>query len=319
MAFSPIAPRGRPPYSGTGAHDVPESRQHPRRHRADPAGRPAPRGARQRRPCPRETGVPQPDRQRQGPDGAGDDRGGRSRRAPAAGRSRRRVHGREHRRLPGAGLRREAPPAPHRLVRRVLEGEARPHAPARGHVADRPERCRPHDRAVDAGHDRRGGRGRQGDGRLLDRPDAQPRSAGRVPPDGGRDLAADRRTPRGPRPDRGHRRVDSRPVRGPAGPAPRAGHRGGGAARVGRAVRRPVRRARDRRRGGRLRGAAVGRRAGRRHRTGVHRGGDGEGVPAGPRGRPVRGHVHRRPRDRGPARGRTARPRRHRRDGDVRH
>ena len=52
----------------------------------------------------------EPDRQHEGPHGAGDDRGGRGRWAAAAGRRGGRVHRRQHRRVAGSGVRRQGHP-----------------------------------------------------------------------------------------------------------------------------------------------------------------------------------------------------------------
>ena len=69
----------------------------------------------------------QPDRQLQGPDGAGDDRGRPPRRAAGPRPGRRRVHRRLHRQLARLRLLGARPPAADRHLRRVRPGEAADH------------------------------------------------------------------------------------------------------------------------------------------------------------------------------------------------
>ena len=121
-----------------------------------------------------------------------------------AGRHRRRVHGRQHRRVAGAGLRRQGLPPPHRQLRRVQPGEAGSDGGARRGADARPERGRPHHQEADPGHDRDRARAEPGAAHLLDRPAQQPRQHRRLLPAGRGDLESDERRGRRVRPLRGH-------------------------------------------------------------------------------------------------------------------
>ena len=153
---------------------------------------------------PREARVGEPDRQHEGPDGAGGDRASRAGRPAQAGRHGGRVHGRQHRSLAGPGLRRQGLPPTNRQLRCVQPGEAGSDGGA-GRGADAgPERGRPHDQEADPGHDRDRARAEPGAAHLLDRPAQQPRQHRGLLPAGRGDLGSDERRGRRVRPLRGH-------------------------------------------------------------------------------------------------------------------
>ena len=187
-----------------------DSHGHSPRHRQHLAG-PAAQGraSRMRRRL-REARVGEPDRQREGPDGARGDRARRGGRTTEARRHRRRIHRRQHRRLAGVGLRRPGLPHPHRVLRCLQPGEAGSDGGVRRGAHAGPERRRPHHQEADPRHDRGRPPAEPGAAHLLDRSAQQPRQHRGLLPAGRGDLAADQRrrstpscTASAPRPRRG--------------------------------------------------------------------------------------------------------------------
>ena len=192
-----------------------------RRHAARPARQGRTRCAADR---PRQARDAEPWRERQGPDRAADDRGGRTRGPPQARRNDRRAHLRQH--GTRARDRGRAPRVPVHLrdARQDEPGEDLAPARVRRRGGDLPHR-RP------AGVPRvllprRGPSGRGDPRRVPAQPVLQPGEPGRsLRDDRARDLAADRRGGRRPRRRGGHGRDDQRrrpvPEGAEAGPAGR--------------------------------------------------------------------------------------------------